>query len=193
MEQAGGNLALKGSTISAAPAPWQLSLSWLCFPFLCFKFIFIYFIWLCHVSATASGTFSCGMWDLVSWPRMEPGASALGAQSLSHWTIREVPLLFNRVAFLIGLTSWLFFYNKTLSAEEKDVFEVFRAYMTHVSRHRCLQESSRLDGGSPQVFCFAGLLAFCLRLILQPHSSSALWMTVSKHDLNLRHLSRSQS
>ena len=32
------------------------------------------------------------MWDLVCWPGVEPGpSSALGAWSLSHWTIREVP------------------------------------------------------------------------------------------------------
>ena len=31
------------------------------------------------------------MWDLVPWPGIEPGSPALGAQSLSHWTTREVP------------------------------------------------------------------------------------------------------
>ena len=35
--------------------------------------------------------FGCGMWDLVPWPGIEPGSPALGAQSLSHWTTREVP------------------------------------------------------------------------------------------------------
>ena len=33
---------------------------------------------------------SCGMWGLVPWPGIEPGSHALGAWSLSHWTIREV-------------------------------------------------------------------------------------------------------
>ena len=32
------------------------------------------------------------MWDLVPWPGIEPRPPALGAQSLSHWPIREVPL-----------------------------------------------------------------------------------------------------
>ena len=32
---------------------------------------------------------SCGMWNLVPQPGIEPGPSALGAQSLSHWTTRE--------------------------------------------------------------------------------------------------------
>ena len=36
-------------------------------------------------------TLSCSMWELVSWPGIKPGATALGAQSLSHWTAREVP------------------------------------------------------------------------------------------------------
>ena len=31
------------------------------------------------------------MWDLVPWPEMEPRPPALGAQSLTHWSIREVP------------------------------------------------------------------------------------------------------
>ena len=33
---------------------------------------------------------SCGMWDLVLWPGIEPSSSAMEAQSLSHWTSREV-------------------------------------------------------------------------------------------------------
>ena len=33
--------------------------------------------------------FSCGMWDLVPRPRMEPGAPALGVWSLSHGTTRK--------------------------------------------------------------------------------------------------------
>ena len=30
------------------------------------------------------------MWDLVSWPAIEPGPLAFGVQSLNHWTTREV-------------------------------------------------------------------------------------------------------
>ena len=36
-------------------------------------------------------TLSCSMWDLVPCPGIEPGASALGARSLSHWTTGDVP------------------------------------------------------------------------------------------------------
>ena len=44
------------------------------------------------IFAAACRIFSCGMWDLVSWPGIEPGPPALGAGSLSHWATREVPL-----------------------------------------------------------------------------------------------------
>ena len=33
----------------------------------------------------------CGMWDLVPRPGIEPGLLASVAQTLSHWTTREVP------------------------------------------------------------------------------------------------------
>ena len=39
----------------------------------------------------AAPCLSCGMWDLVPRPGIEPGSPPLGAQSLSHWTTREVP------------------------------------------------------------------------------------------------------
>ena len=67
------------------------------------------FIWLCQVvvaaleifslqssiwdlSVASMQTLSCDMWDLVSWPGIEPRSPALGAQNLCHWTTREVPL-----------------------------------------------------------------------------------------------------
>ena len=55
------------------------------------------FIWLHQVLAAAWGIFSwgmqtlsCGLWDLVPWPGIEPGTPALAAQCLSYWTTREV-------------------------------------------------------------------------------------------------------
>ena len=55
---------------------------------------FLKFIWLCWVSVASHGIFSLywAMWDLVPWPGIEPGSPALGDQSLSHWTSREVIL-----------------------------------------------------------------------------------------------------
>ena len=38
-------------------------------------------------------TLSCSMWDLDPWLRIKPGPPALGAQSFSDWTTRDVPLL----------------------------------------------------------------------------------------------------
>ena len=54
---------------------------------------------------------SCGMWDLVPWPGIEPRPPALRAQSLSCWTSREVPY-----RYILNFTSWvlshyLFFYH----------------------------------------------------------------------------------
>ena len=60
-----------------------------------FKKMIILFIYLavpglsCHIQ-----TLSCDMWEssfLNRDPGMEPGSPALGVQSLSHWTTREVP------------------------------------------------------------------------------------------------------
>ena len=33
------------------------------------------------------------MWDLVPGPGIEPRPPALGARSLTHWTMREVPII----------------------------------------------------------------------------------------------------
>ena len=58
------------------------------------------FIWLHWVLVTPCGIFnlcrimrtlSCGRWDLVPWPGIEPRPPALGVWSFSHWTTREVP------------------------------------------------------------------------------------------------------
>ena len=46
---------------------------------------------------------SCSMWDLIPWPGIEPGPPTLGAQSLSPWTSREIPVMvsFDEHMFLI--------------------------------------------------------------------------------------------
>ena len=54
------------------------------------KFIFICLLW---VLVARHRTFSCGMWDLIPWPGIKPGAPALGAWTCSHWTSREVPVV----------------------------------------------------------------------------------------------------
>ena len=52
------------------------------------------------------------MWDLVPPPGIDPGAPALGAWSLRHWTTREISalLLFSLVVSYLQLfTSSMFF------------------------------------------------------------------------------------
>ena len=43
---------------------------------------------------------SCSMWDLVPWPGLKPGPSALGTWSLNHWITREVPQLISLNLYL---------------------------------------------------------------------------------------------
>ena len=55
--------------------------------------VFSLFFFFVFIYLDAPGL-SCGMWDLVPWPGIKPGPSALGARSLNHWTTREVPPVF---------------------------------------------------------------------------------------------------
>ena len=52
------------------------------------------FVAACGIFIAVCGTLSCSMRDLVPWPGIEPRSHVLGAQSLNHWTIREVPIWF---------------------------------------------------------------------------------------------------
>ena len=77
------------------------SVSLILFCYICSS-IFIFLI-LIIVYPDASDL-SCGMWylvscslqDLVLWPGIEPGPPALQTQSLSQWTIKEIPILMFR-------------------------------------------------------------------------------------------------
>ena len=69
-----------------------------------YMYLFIY-LWLCWVLVAACGLLAAvckllvtaRMRDLVPRPGIEPGPPALGVQSLTHWTIREVPCMFSKV------------------------------------------------------------------------------------------------
>ena len=64
--------------------PWPPLLCWhVCTPYqvVLFKKLFFYLAVL---------GLSCSMWSLVPWAGIEPRPPALGTQSLSHWTPREV-------------------------------------------------------------------------------------------------------
>ena len=56
-------------------------------------------------------TLSCGMWDLVPWPKTEPGPPTLGIWSLSHWTTRKVQkshvLITDALALLVKVLPYL--------------------------------------------------------------------------------------
>ena len=69
-----------------------------CLVFLIYIFITCIFIWLYQIFIMALEIFSCrvqnpscSMWDLVPQPGIKPRPLALGVQSLSPWTTREVP------------------------------------------------------------------------------------------------------
>ena len=79
----------------------------LSFLLLCSVSWFCLFIWLPWVLAVAWGIFSyglwtlsSGMWDLAPRPWVQSEPPALGAQSLSHWTTREVPQSSPFIGFL---------------------------------------------------------------------------------------------
>ena len=50
----------------------------------------LFFLNFCLFIYLAVPGLSCGMWDLVLWPRINPGPPALGVQNLSHWITGEV-------------------------------------------------------------------------------------------------------
>ena len=78
-----------------------------------FFFFFNIYIWLCWVLVLAFGIFSCCMRNVVPWPGIEPRPPALGAQSLTHLTIREVPFLeFWKMSLIICvISSYLSFFS----------------------------------------------------------------------------------
>ena len=61
------------------------------FLFWFFKYLFLFIQLAVSGLSCTMQTLGCGRWDLVSWPGTEPGPPALGAESHSHWTTKEVP------------------------------------------------------------------------------------------------------
>ena len=60
-----------------------------------------FLVWFLKIIYLAVPDFSCSMWDLVLCLGIEPWPPALGAQSLSHWTTREVPRYLSFVYYYI--------------------------------------------------------------------------------------------
>ena len=84
-----------GCWICLQPFVYNQSLHWPDLIFFFFYFLifirFYLFVWLHWVLVAACRISSCGMWDLGPQPGIKPRSPALGVQSLSHWTAREVP------------------------------------------------------------------------------------------------------
>ena len=57
------------------------------------------------------------MWDPSSLTRDEPMTPALGAQSLNHWTAREVP---TRDHFKLTIMAIIFKRPKSVSVEDEE-------------------------------------------------------------------------
>ena len=55
------------------------------------SFFFSFLVAACKISSCSMWTLSWDMWDLVPRPGLEPGSSALGQWSLSHWATKKVP------------------------------------------------------------------------------------------------------
>lgn len=68
------------------------------------------------------GTLSCGVWDLVLRPEIAPRPPALGAQSPSLWTSREVSILIFLMVSQRSLGLYSFSFNLFLSFLELDNF-----------------------------------------------------------------------
>ena len=68
----------------------------------------------CMIFTYGMKTLSCGMWDLVPWPKIEPRPPALGIWSLSHWT-RKVQkchvLITGALALLLSVTQNICYRN----------------------------------------------------------------------------------
>ena len=93
----------------------------------------------CH-----SGIFSCGMWNLVPWLRIEPGSPALGPCSLSHWTLPETPAVFFfilycfLIAFIINIYRFIaYLFSKWIDIFRNDISESAEAiwHIYSVSYH----------------------------------------------------------
>ena len=81
-------------TLNSLTFIWDLFSTGVLITFSYHRILFLkIFIYLAVLSLSCSiyRIFSCGMWDLVPWPGIEPGPPALGAWRLSHRTTRKVP------------------------------------------------------------------------------------------------------
>ena len=65
--------------------------SQICLPKLDLQSFFLFLVAACKIPSCSMWSLSWDMWDLVPRPGLEPGSSALGQWSLSHWATKKVP------------------------------------------------------------------------------------------------------
>jgi len=97
---------------------WVLASPSLCLPgpplsIFCFNYLFTLAMpgLICGIQIfiSACGMFSCGVWDLVPWPEMQPGPPALGVWSLATGPPGKSPTTPNfhhRLSFLMPRFRW---------------------------------------------------------------------------------------
>ena len=76
--------------------------------------IFLWFMLSLFIYLATLGL-SCGMWALVPSPGIEPWPPVLGAWSLRHWTIREIPL-----------RTWIYSLNPSIQTKEERAIIITR-------------------------------------------------------------------
>ena len=100
----------------------------------------------------------CSMWNQVLWPGTEPGPSALGVQSLSHWTTREV----------LMLPSW-YESSELAVAEESEVGKrILASAHTALIKTNLMTTSTVLlclEGKENQKYCWTLVIFTSLRLL----------------------------
>ena len=132
---------------------------------------------VCKTSACGRRTLSCGSWDLVPWPGVEPGSLALGTCSLSHWTSGEVPFFpsFLFFPFFLPLNLALPFFFLCFSCIKNDR-EDFLSYASFSQlRSRGVLGAVFGEGADRLLLLQAGspALSHCLRP--GPHPAPARW------------------
>ena len=114
-------------------------------------------------------TFSCSMWDLVPWPGIKPRPPALGAQSVNHWTIREVPSSVANVVQLLSciqlfVTPWTAAWQASLSFTiSRSLLKLMSIEVMMPSNHLVLCHPLLLPSIFPSIRIFSNESALCIR------------------------------
>ena len=106
-------------------------------------------------------TLSCGIWDLVPWPGIEP--RHWGAWSLSHWTTREVPLLMTLMSHDLSWNYTILFAFFTFQPQSLCLcYSLCLAF--HSFSHSSLKHSSDVASSVRFHSCCCSVTQLCLAL-----------------------------